>query len=180
MTGNAGKRTADSRGARTSGEGSKTSTPQNKETPKTEASASVDDTNDDDTRIVEPELLSGAYLTCSVAVSAAKPAQPGETYFGCVAFDANKNRLDLSQAKVSFILKDLQGNVLSAPVVDLPDTDQDVVWQVPHAVYAAGLSPVAEVAGHDTPAATLPRKCFSKNIIGGQVTYEEAQCQAPT
>ncbi len=176
LTGQSGKRTADSRGSR-SGNSTKTETPKNQtaeKSPNDGTSTPSDDTNDEESRVMAPEVISAAYLTCG-KVDSKQTAPADTTYFGCVAFDANKQRLDLKNVKVSFVLKDKAGQALAVEKVSLPDADKDVVWAVPNAIYDAGVSPEADFGAGTTPVA---RKCFVQVNQNGQLIEQEAQCSA--
>lgn len=179
LSGNSGKKTADSRGSR-SGETAKK--PQ-KNDAKSEDSASNDndDSNNDESRVVAPEGFTSAYLTCTAAITTSTPAPAGTKYFGCIAVDARKQRIDLKNSAVQFVLRDLQGNALDVKQVSLPDADKDVVWAVPFEVYKAGISPEASLPGAGSgTGATIKRKCFMKIQNATGETEQEAQCQVST
>lgn len=179
LSGNTGKKTADSRGSR-SGETPKTS---QKNDAKSEDSASndKDDSNNDESRVVAPEGFTSAYLTCTAALKTSTPAPEGTKYFGCIAVDAQKQRIDLKNVRVTFVLRDLKGNVLDVQKVSLADADQDVVWAVPFDTYKAGISPEASLPGEGTgTGATIKRKCFMKIQNATGETEQEAQCQVST
>lgn len=182
LSGNSGRKTADSRGARNSGTSQDTAN--NKSDDKQDQTSPDDDAPSDDTRVVAPEVITSAYLTCGAVISKANPQPEGVKYFGCIAVDAEKNRIDLKNVKVSYVLKDLTGTALDVATVILPDADKDVVWAVPADVYAKGVSPEASFPGtgdgdYQTPK-TIPRKCFMKvgNAVDG-FKEQESQCNAP-
>lgn len=180
LSGNSGRKTADSRGARNSGTSKDTTN--NKSEDKQEQASQDDDAPSDDTRVVSPEVITSAYLTCGAVISQANPQPEGVKYFGCIAVDAQKNRIDLKNVKVSYVLKDLVGTALDVPTVTLPDADKDVVWAVPAAVYAKGVNPEATFPGSSAAEkdTTIPRKCFLKigNATDG-FKEQESQCNAP-
>lgn len=178
MTGNAGKRTADSRGARNSGESNETKAKPDEATSGSSGSSTTtasEDTNDDETRVMPPEVVSGAYLTCSIVDSAARPAPEGNRYYGCIALDKAHQRIDLKNVKVEFELKGLKsGLALDVPTVELADTDKDVVWQVPNDVLKEGVSADAAFEGEDGQLTRVERMC-PFNFNGQQVVK---QCTA--
>lgn len=112
LSGNSGRKTADSRSSRNSGESPSQSTPKNQSEDKGENKSTAsegDDSNNEESRVVAPEVITGAYLICGAAVSATKPQPEGVKYFGCIAVDSQKNRIDLKNIQVRYLLKDLQG-----------------------------------------------------------------------
>ncbi len=180
LSGNSGRKTADSRSSRSSGE-SKDTTKNKTDEQKTEQASQDDDTTSDDTRVVAPEVITRAYLTCGAVASKAQPQPEGVKYFGCNAVDADKQRIDLKNVKVQFVLRDLVGTALDVPTVSLPDADKDVVWAVPVDVYAKGVNPEAKFPNADgSEGPTVPRKCFLK-IGNDKDGYkdQESQCNAP-
>lgn len=89
-----------------------------------------DEAADEDLRIIPPEVVSGAYLTCTDASSIDAPPPPGYVYYGCSALDADGERIDLSGARSEFALRDPQGAEVKAAKVVVEDRDDDVIWQV--------------------------------------------------
>ncbi len=182
LSGNSGRKTADSRSSRSSGESSQQSKNQAEDKGETKSTASEgDDSNNEESRVVAPEVITGAYLTCGAAVSATKPQPEGVRYFGCIAVDSQKNRIDLENVQVRYLLKDLQGIALDVPTVDLPDADKDIVWAIPVEVYARGFRPEATFPGAaGSTETTIPRKCFLQigNTTDG-FKDQESQCKSP-
>ena len=131
----------------------------------------VDDA-DDDVRVVPPEVVSGAYLTCERVTSIKDPAPDSEAYFGCqTVTDASggHKRVKLKGTNSKFTLRDSHGAVLDIPptTVNDPDVDVDVAWRVKTSVLDAGLAADVDIPGAD-PSTVTKKTCSKVTNINGK------------
>lgn len=96
-----------------------------------EASAEPSAENDDETRVMPPEVVSGAYLTCSVDESQAR------VVFGCNAFAADGRKQALPKAQTTWKVLTSAGLEVAAEVVELASFDH--AWIIARAVAEAGV-----------------------------------------
>lgn len=161
LSGDTGRRTADNRATRKSNDQQAAGT--SSKPPKDHAAPPVeDDGNDEDVRVIPPETVSAAYLTCANFTSSAEPAPAAFGYHGCVATDASGNRLDIGGTKHAFALTDKAGNALNLQVVKPIDIDQDIVWLVPNDVLSRGIVESLDLSDNDGNITKLERKCHAK------------------
>jgi hypothetical protein len=114
-----------------------------------------DEATDEDLRIIPPEVVSGAYLTCVDASSYDAPPPPGYVYYGCSVLDADGERIDLSRVKSDFALRDPQGVEVKAAKVVVPDRDDDVIWQVLVEDFMRGVTGLLTVYDAEGKALTI-------------------------
>jgi hypothetical protein len=124
-----------------------------------------DEATDEDLRIIPPEVVSGAYLTCVDASSDEAPPPPGYVYYGCSALDADGERIDLSHVKSDFALRDSQGTEVRAAQVVVKDRDDDVIWQVLIEDFMRGATGLLTVYDADGKAQTIAPKTETYDTV---------------
>lgn len=138
------------------------------------ATAMVDDeASDEELRIIPPEVVSGAYLTCAEVSPRDAKAPPGYAYHGCATFDSSGARLSLKGVKKEFLLLDAYGEPLDehlARVVTLKTHADDVVWQVRRDVLAHGVE--GELLLFDEYGIASPVQMSHSAVILNDATVE--------
>lgn len=124
-----------------------------------------DEATDEDLRIIPPEVVSGAYLTCIDVSSYDAPPPPGYIYYGCSVLDADGERLDLSRVKSDFALRDPQGVEVKAAKVVLPDRDDDVIWQVLIEDFMRGVTGLLTVYDAEGKALTVAHEMETYDTV---------------
>lgn len=106
------------------------------------AEETADQEDPDDTRAIPPEVVSGAYLTCTAHRGTARD-QTSRLLYGCAAFDSSNNRLPLGNAVTDFELKNGSGGKVDGTRLDPPDNRYDLLWDVHERIDLSKLNPRA-------------------------------------
>lgn len=119
---------------------------------------------DGELRVIPPEIVSGAYLTC-VGERGDPNDQTSSLDYGCAAYDKNGARLSLAGAVQVWTLKTNEGTDVAAQDKG-PQESLDQVWRLNERVPVSELHPKVVL----TTGAIEPRDdvCTVATVAGGQ------------
>lgn len=83
---------------------------------------------DENLRVMPPEVVSGAYLTCNFIPP--QQQEVGSTYYGCGLVNEHGDQLDLRGLRKDYELTDLSGKPLKADVKEIQLNRYDRVWRI--------------------------------------------------
>lgn len=135
-----------------------------------------DEKTDDELRVIPPEVVSGAFLTCDYDDTDA--ATYGHVRYGCEAVLENGDHADLTGFKQQWVLMDaLYSHPLAAKELPIPTGSKlHHLWEVPVAMYETGVKARLVLEGADGTTATL--KTHGTVIINGEVQQDQVQSQS--
>src|SRR5690606_11389276 len=91
---------------------------------------------DEDLRVIPPEVVSGAYLTCASEERQSEESG-GSVLYGCNVFDSNDRRVDVEDVRPQWRLF-AGGEIISAP--EIRDERYHKAWKVAAEIAAKGLN----------------------------------------
>ena len=124
---------------------------------------------DDDLRVVPPEVVSGAYLTCVDSGTGTTPP-PGKIHHGCAAVKADGiTHVDLKHFKTTWSTEDIISGS-DVPMIDIPlpaESKFDSIFEISADAVQRGIRSHLKILGGGNSSAELQTR--GKCIINGRV-----------